>query len=705
MTETIRGLAELLDLSDGIDSVGARTAALPFFECLGPPDLCRVTKGSQPRRSSGASPTAATSAGSPIGEENGSSPEKMTGSRAPSECSSPDKTRLESGDATVNFFHYVIGLDVADASHASQYISSMIDCADKSHDRGKWMISKAKKKEKLHIRGGTYCCFDAFNRVDIRVEVKIPGMPGVDFHAVDPDGNRIRVVRQFWEGAQLSALLRALVPPLTAVPALRVLPMLGQPEPVHAIVKLAVKNFDLGDQLGPVTGTLGGTNTNALCELLGRFLVGSRRLKQALQVFPSLQSMCPTVVIHIARAYSKRRQVDAALHVLARAIRQCPEDAPALHCQAKMLLKAGDCPMLAVAAAHLAVQLFPSAWRFWITLAKAYLQAAQIEECLAALNANPLVTSAEYTDAEMGIPKIPPVPLAEARGDLAFAGLLALRPTAYTIMPKGAVPQFGGFGPGFGLNPGLDDTTSAGAQHEPEKEALQALTDCIGASLTLVERRAYSVLLAAYREHGWDELLARRSNLFVVAEDGDCSPGRMGGGLAYRICTPFLDRLFQALHADLSLFSEWCENGHGHHRGCAALWMHRGALAARLQQDARAETAFRLCQARGTCPLASLNLLRIYATCARPVEVVAQLSVLCGIASLGAGIDNPRPWATTGGWPDWLFETAAKLVCSFGLAAMHAGAGQLPKPCHPYRFALVELLQAVQAAAVEGFDR
>lgn len=673
MTETIRGLAEVLDLSDGIDSVGARTAALPFFECLGPPDLCRVTKGSQPRRSSGASPGAAIAAGSPTGEESGSSPEKMPGQRVSSEFSSPDKTRSEAGGATVNFFHYVIGLDVADASHASQYISSMIDCADKSPDRGKWMISK--KKEKLHIRGGTYCCFDAFSRVDIRVEVQIPGMPGVDFHAVDSDGNRIRVRRQFWEGAQLSALLRALAPPLTAVPALRVLPMLGQPEPANAIVKLAVKNFDLGDQLGPVPGTLGGTNADALCELLGRFLVGSRRLKQALQVFPSLQSMCPTVVLHIARAYSKRRQLDAALHVLARALRQCPEDAPVLHCQAKMLLKAGDCPELAVAAADLAVQFFPSAWRFWITLAKAYLQAARIEECLVALNANPLVMSADCTDAEMGIPKIPPVSLAAARGDLAFAGLLALRPTAYTVMPKGAVPQFGGFGPGFGLNPGLDDTTSAGSQHEPEKEALQALSDCIGASLTLVERSAYSVLVTIYREHGWDELLARRSNVFVVSEDGDCSPGGgIEGGLAYRICSPFLDRLFQALHADLSLFSEWGEDGHGHHRGSAALWMHRGALAERLHQDARAETAFRLCQARGTCLLASLNLLRIYATCERPIEAVAQLAVLCGIASLGAGIDNPRPWATTGGWPDWLFEMAAKLVCSFGLAAMHAAS-------------------------------
>lgn len=38
------------------------------------------------------------------------------------------------------------------------------------------------------VRSGIYCCFNAFSRVDMRVDVKIPG--GVEAYIVDLRGER-----------------------------------------------------------------------------------------------------------------------------------------------------------------------------------------------------------------------------------------------------------------------------------------------------------------------------------------------------------------------------------------------------------------------------------------------------------------------------------------------------------------------------------
>lgn len=58
------------------------------------------------------------------------------------------------------------------------------------------------------MSSGTYCCFNAFSRVDVRVEVKIPG--GVDAYVVDLRGDRHEATPEIWQETYLSALLRAI---------------------------------------------------------------------------------------------------------------------------------------------------------------------------------------------------------------------------------------------------------------------------------------------------------------------------------------------------------------------------------------------------------------------------------------------------------------------------------------------------------------
>mmetsp|Transcript_135112 Transcript_135112/g.431799 ORF Transcript_135112/g.431799 Transcript_135112/m.431799 type:complete len:733 (-) Transcript_135112:70-2268(-) len=732
MTETIRGVSELV----GADCLKARTEALDRFESLGPPDLCRLAKAAKPPWA-GANAAAAGSA--PGGEVQ-----------------------------RLSFFHYVIGLDIFGAQAAVDYVQGLMQ----SQEKGPWMAWLFGGQH-WDIVAGVYCCYDAFSRIDVRVEVPPAGSNRRPTACgVDADGGQVQLTRDMWEGAQLSAFLRALQPP-PRVPGLRALPLFVRPGALDTFVRLATRLFAWGERLegGPPELQIGA---HPLCDLFCGYLVASRRLRLALEVLPSLQSSYPAVVVYIARAYVKRGQPEAALNVLVRAARDTPNDGAVLHCQAKVLLaeRSPSAAEIAAAAAEHAVRLMPDVWRFWVTLAQAYLQLGLVGHALAALNAPPLsaliADEAAGQSPDIGLPDFSTAERTLPPGGI-HGGLVALRPAAFGVLPmqKGML-QFGGFGPGFGLNPGLEDrrplapndaggggggaaaaTTAAdgatagvaSAAADAERELLKSLESCPGALLSRVECAAYEVLVGLHRQLGWDELLKQRSQVFLMVdvpegedaadeEEDDPEEGIVSSelGSSYqgsavaseevpgrpkrlpkRLCSKFLDRLFQALHSDLGFFNDWRREQEqlprrpAHSSG--ALWMQRGSLATRLQQSGQAELAFRLCQARCACPRASLELLGIYAKCDHAVEAVAQLAVLCGIAAPDVGPNDARPWARCGGWPDWLFEAAAKLICRFDISAVHAAAGQLPDVCVQVRFALAELLRAAGDAGVEGTGR
>lgn len=54
-----------------------------------------------------------------------------------------------------------------------------------------------------------YSCFNAFSRVDIRVDVKIPG--GVNAYAIDLRGERHEATQELWQETYVSALLRSIL--------------------------------------------------------------------------------------------------------------------------------------------------------------------------------------------------------------------------------------------------------------------------------------------------------------------------------------------------------------------------------------------------------------------------------------------------------------------------------------------------------------
>lgn len=715
MTETIRGLPEIV-ITDAdpnaldSDAIGARTRAAPEFVRLGPPDLCVLYKSVRQAW--------VTGIGDPAAEQ-------------------------------LNFFHYVVGLDITDSVRVSQYIIALIDAQESTK---KFAISKLWNNSTWKIHGGLYCSWDAFHRVDVRIDVRIPGCPGVRAYAIGEDGVEVEATREIWEGVQLSAMLRSLEPPGSSnrtqhIPNLRSLPTFTEADIVVRFIKLAEKYFHRGDELGHTKDI--GSGTHSLSEIFCSFLIGSRRLKQAIEVFSSLSGKYPTIVLHIARAYMKRNQLEAALSLLARSLKNNPQDSPVLHYQAKLLLKMEVCPELAVKAAELATEMDSMIWRYWATLAQAYLQNFQYEEALLVLNASPFLLEDEFKgDEVLGLPNLQQAEQTVPQED-SKENILWMKPDGFLAGPKDILSHvsFSGFGERFGFHPKLDDSRLCSEEVAAQVEGPLRSSENNGNNLTPPESAAYKVLVGMYNDLGWDNLLTLRAQVFFMEEDeeepveydaivalgrqsrdnqqhmrqrlkrlivsdsgkdpsgsgnqiaGSKTPPRKTQGrgpFAKRVCSRVLDKLFQVLYNDLTLFQQWCSEPDGPNiPGNGTFWMYRGMLAERLHQDDKAEYAFRLCQARSVCPRASVRLLKLYMQYGGVAESLAQLAVLCAVVS------NKEQAA-----PDWLSDRAARLVCRFGLKELRAVvAERLPRACQPWQAEMVQLLNKAEQNQVYGYDK
>jgi hypothetical protein len=82
-------------------------------------------------------------------------------------------------------YHYVSGVDASSSASLAAYLNSLTYSVEPTPS---WFFGSAAAKASWKIRGGVYCSFNAFSRVDVRVEVKIPG--GVEAYVIDLRGER-----------------------------------------------------------------------------------------------------------------------------------------------------------------------------------------------------------------------------------------------------------------------------------------------------------------------------------------------------------------------------------------------------------------------------------------------------------------------------------------------------------------------------------
>ncbi|KAJ7054475.1 Chs5p-Arf1p-binding proteins-domain-containing protein [Mycena amicta] len=425
-TAVFKDIPELFEVDLG-EALTSRTESLSTFRELGPPDLCHVVKS--------------------------------TG---------------KSGQRDIGSYHYVSGVDASSSASLAAYINSLTYAIE---DSGAWFS----KTPVWKVRNGCYCCFNAFSRVDFRVDVKIPG--GVNAYVVDLRGERHEATPEMWQETYVSALLRAILysdDPTHALDAYRKLDPITSLEGELRFLSAAEALFLKGWQVGSDPEIqVASVTTNHLTAGLLKYFGASGRWQQVANLFEKLSVREPEVASLLAQAYLGMNEEVKALNIMSTALRNAPGPASytLLHTECEFLREKGRSDW-ALKLARQAVNAAPSEFVTWEKLTEVYIELGMYDSALLTLNSCPMFTF-NGRDAHR--------PLTPARIHLPFHRSIG------EILPDRVKTD--------------DDEADPALQRLPAP------------GLRGTWARAYSLLTRLVSQIGWDELLKTRSAVFVMEEE------------------------------------------------------------------------------------------------------------------------------------------------------------------------------------------
>lgn len=425
MTEAVfKDIPELFEVEIG-EALTARTESLATFRELGPPDLCYVVK-------------------------------------------STGKT----GQRDFGSFHFVSGVDASSSASLAAYINSLTYSLE---DNSAWFS----KGPVWKVRNGSYCCFNAFSRVDVRVDVKIPG--GVNAYVVDLRGERHEATPEIWQETYVSALLRAILysdDPTYWLDAYRKLDPItaseGEVRFLQAAEALFMKGWQVGSDPEIQVATI---VSNHLTAGILKYFGGSGRWQQAANLFEKLSAREPEIASLLAKSYLGMNEEVKAVQIISTAIRHTPRSYTLLHVQSDFLRSKGQIDW-ALKLAKEAVNCAPSEFVTWEKLTELYIDGKDYESALLTLNSCPMFTY-NGRDTHRAIPTSRVnIPVKRQISDL--------------------LPE---------------------KQRTEDDEADPALLRLPAPGLRGTWARAYALLTRLVSEIGWDELLKTRSAVFVMEEE------------------------------------------------------------------------------------------------------------------------------------------------------------------------------------------
>ncbi|KAJ3077731.1 hypothetical protein HK102_005007, partial [Quaeritorhiza haematococci] len=450
------------------EALAARTESLATFRELGPPDLCHIIK-----------------------------------------------TNPKSQVKEVGSYHYVLGTDASSSATLAAYLNSLIYTIEESQG---WFSSS--KSNIWKIKSGTYCCFNAFSRVDVRVDVRIPG--GVDSYMVDLRGERHAISNPaIWQETAVSAVLRAILDdndeadgndgqPLLG---LRKLDPLPTPAAERRFLEMAKGEFWKGWQLGTEPEVQVATFfSNHLTNGVLKYFSESGRMSEAVKFFEPhilfhalnlygcfqtiLYLKDPEVGAVLAKACLGTDEEIKAVQTLYNALKKRPLSYGLLLVQIDFLKAKGKLDM-ALRLAKLAVTYAPSEYLTWAKLTDIYIEMGDFESALLSLNSCPMFTYCEKDAHRMPPPARTHLPLKPEQA--------TSKDTSGADDKKAAGPPLSGTI--------FDDNDPRENEVHPELSRLPAL------SLRGTFLKAYKLLIRIVTKVGWDELLRYRSTVFVMEEE------------------------------------------------------------------------------------------------------------------------------------------------------------------------------------------
>ncbi|KAK0714700.1 putative clathrin-coated vesicle protein [Lasiosphaeris hirsuta] len=418
------------------DSIDARTESLLALRELGPPDLVHLLK--QPVRNPG----------------------KQLG-----------------------VYHHVTGVDASSSASLAAYINTLT-----YKEFGQSATTKTVE--------GTYCCYNAFSRVDMRVHAPFPG--SVESYCVDERGEKRKATEELWLETYLCSVLRAYSyaddgtgDTIRKIMGVRRFNPVTNTETEHRFLSAAEQLFFRGWQLGSDSVVqVPNVVSNHLTTGLLKYFQTTGRYASGINLFEKLRSQNPEVASLLSKVLFMGNEEVEGVRILHEALKDSPMDYVMLDTQAEFLMKKAETATtpeqkeerlrMALGCADRSTIAAPSEFGTWARLAQVYVAMEDWENALTILNSCPMFT---YQDKD--------APLMPEPKDVNLPTLPETR---------------------------LDEIDS-----EPEsryhEQVDPSLLNLRAAAYRGTFKQAYSILTEMTAKIGWDQLLKIRSNVFVMEDE------------------------------------------------------------------------------------------------------------------------------------------------------------------------------------------
>ncbi|KAI4180956.1 MAG: hypothetical protein L6R41_006913 [Letrouitia leprolyta] len=378
------------------------------------------------------------------------------------------KQSVKSGNKQSGVYHHVTGIDASSSASLAAYVNTI---TYNPNDKTSKVVS------------GLYCCYNAFSRLDMRVDVKIPG--GVESYCIDERGDKRVASDALWMETFLCGVLRAYAyaddgsgESIKKIIGVRRFDPITSTEMEHKFLDAAERLFFKGPQLGSEPEVqVPNVVSNHLTTGLINYIHTTGRYTSGINLFEKLRTRDMEVSSLLARVMISADEEVQAVKLLHDAIAKLPMDYSLLDCQATFCQGKGRLDW-ALECAKRGVTAAPSEFATWAKLAEVYVGLEQWDLALLTLNSCPMFT---YQDKDL--PRMP-----EAARIL------------LPVLPESMLDE-------------IDEVSGTYDEVHPSLRKLHAA----GYKGTFL--KAYSILTEITAKIGWDQLLKVRSQVFVMEEE------------------------------------------------------------------------------------------------------------------------------------------------------------------------------------------
>ncbi|CDK25518.1 unnamed protein product [Kuraishia capsulata CBS 1993] len=441
----------------------------------------------------------------------------------------------------IGTYLYYTGSDVSNSACVAALLHSIADIIGETPQV--WFG----KHKPWKVQEATYCAYNAFSKLDTRVNVHFPG--GVSSSMLDAEGNPVIEKDRYWLETAVSSVVRALISAdddeadFSSIVEIRKINPFPNEETITIFLKGCEDLFFEGPKLGCApTIQLPTLASNYLVDAFMIAVSITGKYQEGLEILTRLAHKEPSVSYLIAKLHFMSSHEVDGIAALYETSRERPLDSNLLMTQAEFCYEKGRFD-LALPVAIRAVNSSPSAFLPWALLVKVYIATGNYEQALLTLNSCPIVTHKDkYHLRRVTIP-----------------------PTSNLHLP-------------LPVDVTLPEVSSLNSQDvaNEHKEVDQTLLNLPAGNLKSTFAIAYGLLTEIVRKTGWEALLKFRAKVFVMEEEYRKEKSESSTTLATngnveaanggsetpkedyrkkRLCERWLDNLFMLLYEDLRVYT------------------------------------------------------------------------------------------------------------------------------------------------------